>query len=200
MTKSKKAKQKSGELRIEYVPLEDLEGWPRNPKRHDIKEISNSMSDFGYVSPVIIDETTSKIAAGHGRIDSLKVLRGQGKEPPERIQVIDGQWHVPVVRGIHFKSEQDVERFLIADNYLTEKGGWDSKALAELLSEFVSEDEKLLKGLGVGIKEYDALVASLEAPVKPLNLAGGNKPKTMFEHTCPRCGFKFQTEGKNGQT
>lgn len=179
-------------MRIEYMTLEELEGWPRNPKRHDIKKISGSMREFGYVDPIIIDEKTKKIVAGHGRLDSLKVLRGQGKEPPERIKVKDGQWSVPVLRGVSFKSEKDAERFLIADNRSAE-GGWDNRVLVDILSDYVEEDEALLTAIGFETKDYDKLVAELEKEPPPLNLAQ-EPPRILVERTCPKCGFKFNEE------
>jgi hypothetical protein len=180
-------------MKIEYMTLEELESWPRNPKRHDIKQISGSMQDFGYVSPIIIDEKTKKIVAGHGRLDSLKVMRGQGKEPPERIKVKDGQWSVPVLRGVSFKSEKDAERFLVADNRITELGGWDNQLLVDVLSGFVEEDEALLTSVGFEIKEYDRMVADLEKEPPTLNLAQ-EPSRIVVEHTCPKCGFKFNQE------
>ncbi len=180
-------------MKIEYMTLEELEGWPRNPKRHDIKTISGSMQEFGYVDPIIIDEKTKKIVAGHGRLDSLKVLRGQGKEPPERIKAKDGQWSVPVLRGISFKSEKDAERFLIADNRSAELGGWDSQLLAEVLSDYVEEDEALLNSMGFEAKDYDKLIAELDKESPTLNLTQ-EPPRILVEHTCPKCGFKFNEE------
>lgn len=180
-------------MKIEYMSLEELEGWPRNPKQHSIKKIAGSIQDFGYVTPIIIDEKTQRIVAGHGRLDSLKVLRGQGKEPPDRIEIKDGQWFVPVLRGISFKSEQHAERFALADNFTSEAGGWNDSLLADILSEYVEEDEALLVAIGVETKDYDKLMASLGKGEKPLNLTGKSS-KIFIEHTCPKCGFKFNEE------
>ena len=56
-------------LRIEYAPLADLIAakHKRNPKDHDIGAISRSVNRFGFTAPVIIDERTGYLAAGHGR-------------------------------------------------------------------------------------------------------------------------------------
>ena len=61
-------------LRIEYVALADLKRHPRNPKDHDLGAISRSVNRFGFTAPVIIDERTGYLAAGHGRIEHPRSL------------------------------------------------------------------------------------------------------------------------------
>ncbi len=46
----------------------------RNSKDHDVGEISKSVSRFGFVEPLIIDERTGKLVAGHGRLKTLRAL------------------------------------------------------------------------------------------------------------------------------
>ena len=97
-------------LRIEYVALADLKRHPRNPKSHDIGAISRSVNRFGFTAPVIIDERTGYLAAGHGRIDTLAQLKAQGHEPPANVQTDKaGDWLVPVVRGVAFNSDAEIE-------------------------------------------------------------------------------------------
>ena len=69
-------------IRIEHIALDELEKWPRNPKDHDLSLIQGSISRFGFVSPILIDETTGKIVAGHGRLESLQKLKQSGQPPP----------------------------------------------------------------------------------------------------------------------
>lgn len=130
-----------GSLRIEYVPLDQLKRWPRNPKSHDLGAIHQSIGRFGFVSPVIINEKTGYILAGHGRLDTLVQMKAEGREPPER--VVDngkGEWLVPVIRGIRLPEGED-EAYAIADNRTVELGGWDEAKLAVVL-------EDLAKGSG----------------------------------------------------
>ena len=96
-------------LRIEYTPLADLKRHPRNPKDHDIGAISRSVNRFGFTAPVIIDERTGYLAAGHGRIDTLAQLKAQGKDAPANVQTDHGEWLVPVVRGVAFNSDAEIE-------------------------------------------------------------------------------------------
>jgi hypothetical protein len=41
------------EIRVEYIPLDNLLQAPRNPKSHDLGTVHESISRFGYVAPVI---------------------------------------------------------------------------------------------------------------------------------------------------
>lgn len=111
-------------VEIVYTPLDEIAAHPRNPKDHDIGAISQSIGRFGYIAPVIIDERTQLLVAGHGRLDALRAMRGQGQKPPEGVQVdAEGNWRVPVIRGVKFRSDEEVAAYLIADNRLTVGGG-----------------------------------------------------------------------------
>jgi len=71
----------SGNLRIEYMPLSTLKKWPRNPKRHALAAIDQSYDRFGFTAPILIDERTGLMVAGHGRVDQLAARKAAGKEP-----------------------------------------------------------------------------------------------------------------------
>jgi hypothetical protein len=123
-------------LRIEYVALKDVQKWARNPKLHAAELIEKSVSRFGFVDPILLDERANTLVAGHGRIAALEALKAQGGSPPERIRVrADGEWEVPVIRGVRFNSEAEMAGYAIADNRLVEKGGWDEILLGKLMSD-----------------------------------------------------------------
>lgn len=118
---------------IEYLPLSSLKPAKRNPKKHVIDTVLESMLRFGYVSPMILDERTGRLVVGHGRLDSLKKAKAKGQEPPERIRVKDGEWLVPVVRGVTFRDDSEAEAYLLADNQTTILDGWDDEELKEII-------------------------------------------------------------------
>ncbi|MBZ5526170.1 MAG: hypothetical protein LAP21_28450 [Acidobacteriia bacterium] len=60
------------QIRVEYLPLTSLKPAKRNPKRHQIDTVLTSMARFGYVAPMVLDERTGRLVAGHGRLESLK--------------------------------------------------------------------------------------------------------------------------------
>lgn len=149
-------------LRIEYVSLADLKRHPRNPKDHDIGAISRSVNRFGFTAPVIVDERTGYLAAGHGRIDTLAQLKAQGQEPPANVQTdAAGDWLVPVVRGVSFNSDAEIEAYLVADNRLTVLGGWNEPELAALLQSLAEQDEALLEVTGFDGDDLQALLDEL---------------------------------------
>ncbi len=158
-------------IRIEYMPLDKLQRWPRNPKAHDLGALHVSINRFGFVAPITIDERTGKIVAGHGRLDALQQMKAGGKDAPAGIEVRDGEWYAPVVRGIRFNSDAELEAYLVADNHLVELGGWEEEELAALLSDLAAEDEELLEATGYDADDLDALLAEVgqgaESPDDP---------------------------------
>jgi hypothetical protein len=153
-------------LHIEYVALADLKRHPRNPKDHDIGAISGSVNRWGFAEPVVIDERTGYLAAGHGRIDTLAQLKAQGGEPPVNVQLadFDGDWLIPVVRGNTFNSDSELEAFLVAANRLTILGGWNEPELASLLQDLAAQDTALLEATGYDADDLQALLDELTPP------------------------------------
>lgn len=140
------------EMRVEYVSVEEVNRWPRNPKDHDHHEIQKSFYRFGFIKPVLVDEGTQQLVAGHGRIDTLKILRDLGKEPPRGVKLDGDSWSLPVLRGVKFDNPAEAEAFLIADNRLPERGGWKNDILAEMLGEIV-DVEGAIEGIGFDYAE-----------------------------------------------
>lgn len=121
-------------LKLEYRLLTDIVKWPRNPKEHS-SELGDAFKEFGFLVPMLIDETSGRLVAGHGRLEHLQKLHDEGSEPPQGIKVIAGKWRVPVIRGGYFDSEEQAERFLLSDNLLQMAGGWNEGDLEEIVSE-----------------------------------------------------------------
>ncbi len=168
-------------LRIEYFALDEVARWPRNPKLHADEQLDESLERFGFVAPAIRDEQTKRLVAGHGRLDRLIARRNAGGEPPKRIEVreADGAWLMPVVCGIAFESEDEAEAYLLADNRLSELGGW-SRDLPDMLERMKA---KPLALKGVGFKPSD--IADLKA-----KLGGGAPPGSPPE--IPETRYKEQ--------
>lgn len=149
-------------MQIEYMPLHELKRHPRNPKDHDIGKINTSISRFGFVSPVLIDERSGYLVAGHGRLDTLSEMKQRGNVPPARIEARQDDWYVPVVRGIEFNSDSEIEAYLVADNQLTIAGGWNEPELAALLQDLARDDEKLFNTTGFDRDDLEALLNGLD--------------------------------------
>jgi ParB-like nuclease domain len=101
---------------IEYVPISKLKLRQQNPRTHSsdqIKRITRSIERFGFVSPVIIDGNR-RVICGHGRIAGARLL---------------GLECVPTITLEHL-SDTELRAYVIADNRLAERAGWDKEILA----------------------------------------------------------------------
>jgi ParB-like chromosome segregation protein Spo0J len=89
---------------------------PRNARTHSaqqIQQIARSIERFGFNNPVLVDQN-NRVIAGHGRVAAAKSL---------------GHDVVPTLRIEHL-SDEEKRAYIIADNKLAEKAGWDTEILA----------------------------------------------------------------------
>lgn len=149
------------DIRVEYLSVRDINKWPRNPKDHDTKEIRKSFYRFGFIKPILVDEGTQQLVAGHGRLDTLKGLKDANESPPRGVKISGDEWLVPVLRGVEFDNPAEAEAFLIADNRLSEIGGWNQDLLAEILGEMVDVDGAL-EGLGFDMPDIQTMMGEHE--------------------------------------
>lgn len=162
-TNAQPVKQDEAVASIVYMRLDELAGWPRNPKLHDLKSLRASIERFGFVLPLVLDEKANKITAGHGRLEVLTTMMREKAPVPQRITLAaDGTWMVPVLRGVAFTDEREAEAYLIADNNLTEIGGWDQQLLVSMLADVIQAPQGVI---GTGWSPEDAaLLTSFSAP------------------------------------
>ncbi|HLH95679.1 MAG TPA: DNA methyltransferase [Xanthobacteraceae bacterium] len=106
---------------VDMVPPESLKPAKRNARTHSkkqIRQIAESMARFGFTNPVLIDDR-GRIVAGHARNEAAKLLRLK---------------QIPIIRLSHL-TETEVRAYMLADNKLAEKAGWDREMLATELEE-----------------------------------------------------------------
>ena len=154
-----------GKVKIVFTKLSEIQEADRNVKDHDIGSIHESMNRFGFTSPLLLNEATGKLVAGHGRIEALKQKKQFKEGVPANIKVDDesGEWLVPVIRGVSFKNEEEVQAYLLADNRLVELGGWNTNALIEELEKLAEESS--LEGTGFDDADIQAMYEDLEKQV-----------------------------------
>jgi ParB-like chromosome segregation protein Spo0J len=112
--------------RVQEVSLELLKPYENNAKIHgetQVKQIADSISEFGFLSPCLIDHDYN-IIAGHGRVMAAKKL---------------GMETVPCV-FIEGLTEAQRRAYILADNKLTEMGEWDDIILNNELAELKDMD------------------------------------------------------------
>ena len=123
-------KPPADDLTLEYMPVDELVSAERNAKGHDEPMVAASMHRYGYAEPIVLDERTGKIVAGHGRRDVVLDMQQRDETTvPRGVRIVDGRWLVPVVRG--WRSENDDEAIAagIDFNRTSEAGGWNWQAL-----------------------------------------------------------------------
>lgn len=149
-------------LALTYTRLHDLQKWPSNPKEHDAGAIAASIIRFGMRDPIGFNRSNHFIEEGHGRIDVLAALKGQGRVPPRFVVVNedDGEWLVPTLA---FDDDEATQRgYMLAHNRTQDLGGGydDSKLLAELENQ---ARFGLLPGTGYDGDDVEALRRRLTA-------------------------------------
>lgn len=153
-----------GEIYVEYWRLGEILEAKVNPKEHDDEGIDESMDRWGYTAPPLIDERTERLVAGHGRLRRLHAKKLDGQTPPKRILLDDdGEWRVPILRGIAFNSDKEAQAYVVADNMLTQAGGWNEEELADWAASAKDEDGGL-DGTGFSRAQAEALVAKHALP------------------------------------
>lgn len=144
----------------EYMTVAELVPADRNPKGHDEGKIAGSVSEFGFIEPIVLDERTGKLVAGHGRRTDLLSREAVGESPPDGIVVgADGRWMVPVSRGWSSRSDDAAHAAGVAINQTTIAGGFDMQDLADLLQGF--DDPDLVTAAGWDQDDLDGLLAEL---------------------------------------
>jgi ParB-like chromosome segregation protein Spo0J len=145
--------------RLEYLPLAELLPADRNAKDHDQDALAHSVGAFGFVEPVVLDERTGQLLAGHGRTEYLMRLEGEGQDPPEGVVVDDdGTWRAPVVRGVASTSDDHATAMGIALNRVGERGGWHMDQLAEQLDQ-LRLDDALFAATGFDLDHLEDMLA-----------------------------------------
>ena len=113
-------------LKIEYINIMDLVGYGRNARTHSedqIQQLIDSINEYGFTNPVLIDENNILIA-GHGRTEAAKQI---------------GMQEIPVIR-LKDLSENQKKALRISDNQLALNAGWDFQLLAAEISDLQSVD------------------------------------------------------------
>ena len=127
---------------------EDLVPYAQNSRTHSahqVNKIADSIKEFGFLNPVIIDKKQG-IIAGHGRVMAAKQL--ELKE-------------VPTIQASHL-SEKQKKAYIIADNRLALDAGWNEKTLLKELLELENQEYDL-KLTGFEQSELDKILGNLDA-------------------------------------
>ena len=105
--------------------LEELKPYEKNPRKNDkaVERVANSIKEFGFKVPIIIDKN-GIIVAGHTRYKASKKL---------------GLKEVPCIIADDLNEEQ-IKAFRLADNKVSEEAEWDFELLDEELDDILNID------------------------------------------------------------
>jgi len=119
----------SSEAAAEWVAIDQLKEWGRNPRLIDeaqIQRVAESIKRFGFSAPIVARLEDGEIIAGHTRYKAARKL-GLHKVPVRFMQLDPADAHL----------------LALADNRLTELTPWNDAELYDLLGEFGLESAAL---------------------------------------------------------
>jgi hypothetical protein len=104
---------RSSKFKVEQRSVAALVPYASNPRTHsdeEVAQVAESISEFGWTNPILVDEADG-IIAGHRRLLAAQRL---------------GMQHVPVIVLAHLTDAQK-RAYRIADNRLPLNAGWDDE-------------------------------------------------------------------------
>jgi DNA modification methylase len=137
---------------IEMRAPGSLRPYAGNARTHSpkqLRQIADSIRRFGFVNPILID-AEGDIIAGHGRLAAAELL---------------GLSEVPVLPVTHL-SAAEKRAYILADNRLAEKAGWDKEILAIELQALIDFDFEV-ELVGFELAEIDLILDEDRARTSP---------------------------------
>jgi ParB-like chromosome segregation protein Spo0J len=137
----------------EMRPLSDLRMDDSNPRVHDrrnINVIRNSLTEFGQVEPLVVQQSTSKVVGGNGRLEAMIELGW------------DDAW-------IHEIDVDDVtaRALSLALNRSGELASWDGEILLQAIEETMGNFE--LDSIGFIEEEINDIVHSEDENIESID-------------------------------
>ncbi len=153
------------QLQVTYEEIQNLVPYARNARTHSkrqIRQIADSIHTFGFTNPVLVNRSRM-IIAGHGRVDAAKLL---------------GMKSVPTI-CLEKLNEDEIRAYILADNRLAERAGWDNSILAIELQHLTSADlafDVAITGFEVGEIDLilqEAAAAEEKEEEEPVKISSG---------------------------
>lgn len=135
------------QIKISRVKVNELKYAPYNPRKmskEELEKLKRSITEFGYVEPIVVNKSTMHVIGGNQR---LKVLKELGVESVDVVFV-----------DLPLEKEKALN---LALNRI--QGEWDLEKLKEILEEL---DDQLFPLTGFNEDEIDNLLKEFE-PIEP---------------------------------
>lgn len=126
-------------MQIINTAIESLKPFPNNPRRGNIKKLSESLESSGQYKPIVVQASTRFILAGNHLWQAAKELG----------------WQTINVVEVDVDNTQ-AKKIVASDNRLGELGSYDEQELLDLLQDIS------LEGTGYDTQDVDDLLALLE--------------------------------------
>lgn len=146
-------------MEIIYKNIDELIPYKNNPRLNDeaVEYVKNSIKEFGFKVPVVIDKD-NVIIAGHTRIKASKEL---------------GIKDIPCIIADDLTEEQ-VKAFRLADNKVAEKSMWDYTKL----------DKELDSILDIDMSIFDFNINTDDVEIERIDLSNKEFEKYEIIITC----------------
>lgn len=144
-------------MEILNLRLEEIKPYEKNPRNNDnaVDAVANSIREFGFKVPIIIDKD-NVIVAGHTRYKASQKL---------------GLKTVPCIKADDLNEEQ-IKAFRLADNKVSEQATWDFDLLNEELFDISMDMEQF--GFDLPEEEEEMEIVEDEVPDVP------EEPKSKY--------------------
>ena len=138
-------------MNVIYKNIKELKPYKKNAKKHpkeQVERIANSIKEFGFTQPVIIDKNNC-VVAGHGRILGAKKA---------------GLKQVPTV-CLEDLTEEQIKAYRLVDNKLNESD-WDFSLLDEELETLTEDIDMELFGFEMDEQQEKETKKKVEFEIK----------------------------------
>ena len=122
------------------VPVGELKGYDKNPRKGNIQAIAQSLEINKQYRPIVVQQSTKKILAGNHTWKAAKSLG----------------WSEIAVVFVDVNDEE-AKRIVLADNRTNDLADYDGQILAELLRDLGTSE-----GTGYSASDMDALLKNLD--------------------------------------
>ena len=196
-----------------YLPLDALHPNPRNPRAHgaEVVRLARTILRTTWGAPIIAQASTRRIIGGHGRLEAARliaaglevdgILRGG---PEHRF---DRDAPAPLLLPVRLVDVSDAEAdaMTLADNARALQGNDDAAAVVAMATASFERDADVMRDMGYGAADLDALVKAAgdavlrDAPAGDAPTYKGDPGGREFNEsvedevdslTCPHCGGK----------
>ena len=138
-------KKREVKMELKKMKLSDIKPYGKNPRKNDgaVDAVANSIKEFGFKVPIIIDKD-GVIVAGHTRYKASQKL---------------GLTEVPCIVADDL-DEKQIQAFRIAENKTNDLAEWNKDLLADELKDIIGDFD--MTNFGFGDFEISMLINDME--------------------------------------